>query len=297
MALLALIWGGSFLASRAALEEVGVFTIVGFRVGGAAVLMWIWVIMRARPVPRRPAQWLGLAGMGLLNAALPFSLIVWGQTHIPSGLAAILNAATAVFGVVIAALIFRDERLAPRRAIGVGIGFAGVATAIGLRSLAAFDPGSLGQLAVLGAALSYGCATALGRVVTRGMAPEAAAAGMLSMATLMIVPLALGREGLPGFDYHLRTWAALCYSAGVATALAYILYFIILARSGAGNLSLVTLMIPPVALIVGALAYGEALPGRAYLGFGILALGLLLIDGSLAKIARSIARGAFRPRV
>ena len=281
MGLLSLIWGASFLANRAALAEVGVLTTVAIRVGGAALLMWGWVVFRRLPVP--PLSRLVPAGlaMGLLNNALPFTLIVWGQTRIESGLAAILNGTTAVFGVLVAALVFGDERLTRRKAAGVVLGFAGVTTAIGLDHLRSFDPRALGQMAVLGATLSYALAAAFGRGAFAGMRAEVAAAAMLTGASLLMLPLALAVDGRPTLAYGPSTWAALIYLAAVASALAYLLYYRILALAGAGNLLLVTLLVAPVAPILGALVYDEALPLRAYAGFAILALGLLVLDGRL----------------
>ncbi|AMY69705.1 DMT family transporter [Frigidibacter mobilis] len=286
MALLALIWGGSFPSNRLALAEVGVLTTVAFRVALGALLMWGVVALRGITRPRGLRVWAGFLGMGLLNNALPFTLIVWGQTRIDSGLAAILNAATAVLGVAVAAAVFRDERLGLRKGAGVLLGFTGVAVAIGIGALARFDPGSLGQLAVLGAALSYAFAGALGRVTTRGMAPELAAAGMLTAAALVMVPAALLVEGPPPLHLAPATWGALAYLAVFATAGAYVLYYRVMQLAGAGNLSLVTLLVAPVAIVIGAVMFHEALPLRAYLGFALLAAGLIVIDGRALRYWR-----------
>jgi len=284
MAALALIWGGSFPSNRLALAEVGVLTTVAFRVGIGALLMWGVVALRGIPLPRGPRVWAAFGVMGVLNNALPFTLIVWGQTRIDSGLAAILNAATAILGVAVAAAVFRDERLGLRRGVGVLLGFTGVAVAIGIGALARFDPSSLGQLAVLGAALSYAFAGAFGRVTTRGMAPELAAAGMLSAAALVMVPAALLVEGAPPLDLAPATWGALFYLSVIATAGAFVLYYRVMQMAGAGNLSLVTLLVAPVAIVLGAVMFDEALPLRAYLGFALLAAGLIVIDGRIFRL-------------
>jgi drug/metabolite transporter (DMT)-like permease len=279
--LLATIWGGSFISNRLALNEVPVLTTVAFRVAGACLLLWVYVRLRRLPVPRSPRIWLAFLIMGLLNNALPFTLITWGQLTIPSGLAAIVNASTAIFGVLAAALIFRDERLTARRLTGVILGFTGVAVAIGLQALTTLNLTSLPQLALVAAAVSYALAAVFARRMLGGLAPQVAAAGMLTGSTVLMVPAALWADGLPSLAHSPGIWAALGYLAVISTAGAYLLYYRVLGMAGAGNLSLVTLLTAPIAILLGALILGEALPPRAYAGFALIALGLLIIDGRL----------------
>ncbi|KMW56842.1 Permease of the drug/metabolite transporter (DMT) superfamily [Candidatus Rhodobacter oscarellae] len=281
--LLSLLWGGSFLAIRIALDEVGFLTSVAHRVFWAALVLWLVVLAMRLPVPRAPRVWGAFLVMGLLNNALPFGLMAWGQLTIESGLTSILNAATAVFGVLLAALFFRDERLTPRRALGLSLGFLGVATAIGLQSLLAFDPRSLAQLAVLAGTISYAFASVWARWALGGLAPQVAAAGMLTGSTLIILPIAVLYEGAPSLALQTDTLLAIAYYALAATALAYLLYYRVLAMAGSGNLLLCTLIIPPVAILLGALVRGETLPPQAFIGFAVLALGLLILDGRLLR--------------
>ena len=283
MLLLALIWGGSFTANRAALTEVGVLTTVAVRVSGAALALWLWIALRRLPVPRG-WRWIGTCALlGLLNNVLPFTLIVWGQTRIDSGLAAILNGATALFSVLLAALLFRDEALNLRRGLGLGLGLAGVVVVIGPETLAGFDLTSLAQLAVLAAAASYATAAVIARRALQGVRAEVGAAGMLSAAALIMVPLALWQDGVPALHHAPEVWAALAYLALIASSLAYMIFYLILARAGAGNLGLVTLLIAPVAILFGALAFGETLAPGAYAGFALLAAGMLVLDGRLLR--------------
>ena len=279
--LLATIWGGSFISNRLALNEVPVLTTVAFRVAGACILLWVYVRLRRLPVPRSPRIWLAFLAMGLLNNALPFTLITWGQLTIPSGLAAIVNASTAIFGVLVAALAFRDERLTARRLTGVLTGFAGVAVAIGLHAFATLNLASLPQLALVAAAISYALAAAFARRVLGGLPPQVAAAGMLTGSSLLMLPTALWIDGPPVLTHGAQVWGALGYLAIISTAGAYLLYYRVLGMAGAGNLSLVTLLTAPVAIVMGALIPNEALPLRAYAGFALIALGLLIIDGRL----------------
>jgi len=287
---LGLIWGGSFAANAIALTEIGFWTIVALRVAIAAVVLWVAVLVMHLPLPRSPRAWGVLFLLGLIGNALPFSLITWGQLVVPSGLAAILNAATAIFSVLVAAAFFRDELLTARKALGVALGFAGVVTTIGLSTLTTLDLTALAQLALIGASLCYAFAGSLGKVALRGIAPEVAATGMLTGSALIMVPLALWRDGLPSPEHSVQVWMALAYSAVVATAVAYLLFYRLLALAGAGNGGLVTLLVAPVAIVIGAVFLDETLAPRVFAGFAILVLGLLVLDGRLLRRAAPLAQ-------
>lgn len=276
MAALALIWGGSFTANHAALTALPVTTTVAIRVTGAALALWLWVALARAPIPRSPAFWRDAAVMGVTNNLIPFSLIVWGQTQIPSGLAGILNASTALFAVLIAALVFPDERLTRNRILGLILGLVGVVVTIGPESLTDFDPTSLGQLAILGAALSYGISGAYGRARLKGIRPEVSAAAMLTISAAIYAPLALWQHGLPSFTTE--SLGAVLYLALIASALAYRIFYTILDEAGAGNIGLVTLLIAPVAVILGALLYAETLPPQAFAGLALITGGLILMN-------------------
>lgn len=287
LTLLALLWGGSFLAIRTALDEIGFLGAVTHRVLWAAILLWAIVVVRRETVPRAPSVWIAFLVMGLLNNVLPFSLMAWGQLHIETGLTAILNAATAIWGVLVAAVIFPDERLTARRMTGVLIGFFGVATAIGLTNFASLDLRSLAQVAIIAGTISYAFAGSWARARLNSVPPLVSAAGMLTGSTMIMLPLTYMVEGSLPLDLAPRTWSAIAYYALAATALAYLLYYRILAAAGAGNLLLVTLMIPPVAIVLGAWARNETLSQNAYLGFALLALGLLILDGRIFRLFRT----------
>lgn len=285
LGLLALIWGGSFLSNALALQQVGPVTIVAFRIAGAALVLWAYVLWRGLTIPRAPRIWLDFAVMGLFNNALPFTFITWGQQHVPSGLAAILNGSTAIFGVLFAAIVFSDEKLTGRKAVGVALGFAGMAVVIGPDALGGLDLTHIGQIALIGAAICYGISGTWARARLTGMTPQVAAMGMLTCSSVMIVPAAIWAEGMPDAG----AWAAapsLFYLAVIATAAAYLLYYRVLAMAGTGNLLLVTLMVAPVAVLLGAVVLGEQLGWRAGAGFALLASGLAVIDGRLLRRLR-----------
>jgi drug/metabolite transporter (DMT)-like permease len=286
LALLSLLWGASFLAIRTTLDEVPVLTAVAHRVTWAAVALWLVVIATRTSLPKGPRVWGALLVMGMLNNVIPFTLMAWGQLHIETGLAAILNAATAVWGTLIAAAVFRDERLTARKAVGVALGFGGVAVAVGAGALAALDLRSLGQLAVVAGTVSYAFAAVWARVRLKGLPPVVAAAGMLTGAALVMGPLAVAVEGRPSFVLSPVTWVAIGYMALVATSFAYLLYYRVLAMAGSANLLLVTLIIPPVAIVLGAWVRGEALPPHAFAGLAMLAAGLLVLDGRVLRRLR-----------
>jgi drug/metabolite transporter (DMT)-like permease len=284
--LLSFLWGGSFLSIDIALDEIGFVTTVAHRVFWACLVLWAVVWVRRLPVPRGWRIWGAFLVMGLLNNVIPFSLMTWGQLHIETGLTSILNAATAIFGVLVAALVFADERLTARKLVGVGLGFLGVSVAIGVENLVNFDLRSLAQLAVLGGTLSYALAGSWARKTMSGLSPQVAAAGMLTGSSLIMLPAAIWLEGAPSLALEPRTIAAIAYYAIAATALAYLLYYNVLALAGSGNLLLCTLLIAPVAIVLGAVVLGEELHAQAYLGFALLALGLIIMDGRLtARLA------------
>ena len=287
--LLSAIWGGSFLAIRTALDEIPFVTSVTYRVAIAAAALWTVALIRRAPLGITRAHLVGFLGMGVLNNVIPFTLMAWGQLHIESGLTSILNATTAIFGVLVAAIFLADERLTPRKLVGVGIGFMGVATAIGLGTLMQFDLRSLAQVAVVTGTLSYALAGVWARHWLAGLSPLVAAAGMLSGASLVMIPAALFLDGAV-VPQNPITWAAILYYALIATAFAYMLYFRVLGMAGSGNLMLCTLMVPPVAITLGAWIRDETLDPNAYAGFAALALGLVILDGRVMARLRARAR-------
>lgn len=276
MCVLALIWGGSFLAIRTALDDIPPLTSVAHRVVWAALALWAVVLAKGMAIPKGWRVWGAFMVMGALNNVIPFSLMAWGQLHIETGLTAILNATTALWGILIAALVFADERLTWTRLTGVAVGLIGVSVAVGVENMLSFDPRSLAQLAVLAGTVSYGLAGSWARARLPGLPPLVAAAGMLTCSSFVMLPLAWLWDGPISLALQPATWLAILYIAVIATAAAYVLYYAILSGSGAGLLLVVTLMIPPVAIFLGAWARGETLRSSAMVGFCILALGLAI---------------------
>ncbi|WCK14642.1 DMT family transporter [Agrobacterium tumefaciens] len=291
---LSLLWGGSFFFIGIAVKELPPVTIVTLRVSLAATALLIVCRIMGLHLPRQWAVWRAFFGMGLLNNIIPFCLIVWGQTHIASGLASILNATTPLFTVIVAHFLTADEKMTGNKLAGVLIGFAGVATMIGPAAFGGAISGLWGQIAILGAAISYSFAGIFGRrFKAMGVPPLMTATGQISFSTLMLIPAALLIDkpwtlAMPS----LGTWGALIGIALLSTALAYLIFFRILATAGATNLALVTFLIPVSAILLGSLILGEQLEIKHFAGMAMIAAGLAAIDGRLPAKLRDFLRKA-----
>lgn len=277
---LSLLWGCSFLFGRIAVAEVPPLTLVFARVGIAALVLHLVLRVagtRFAPDGRRCRDY---AVMGLLNNLIPFGLIFFGQLEIGAGLAAVINGMTPFWSALIARAA-GAERLPLRKAIGVILGFAGLAVTVGPAALEGLDAPLIAQVAVVGATVSYGAASVFGRRFA-SQTPLVTATGQLSASSLMILPLALVIDmpwTLP--QPGPVALGAVLGLALISTALAYILFFRVLASAGATNVALVTLLIPVSAIALGAIVLGEVVEVRQIGGMALIALGLAVIDGRL----------------
>ncbi|QRM29328.1 DMT family transporter [Microvirga sp. VF16] len=293
LTVLSIVWGGSFLFVGVAVRELPPLTIVALRVMTAALaLLLVLRIMRVE-LPRTRQVWAAFLGMSILNNVIPFTLIVWGQSHIASGLASILNATTPLFTVIVAHYLTADERLTGQKFAGVIVGFVGVAVMIGAAAFASLDASILAQIAVLGAALSYAFSGVFGRrFKTMGIPPLATAAGQVTVSSAILLPTALIVDQ-PWTLTMPSTGAILSLAALglVSTAFAYLIFFRLLARAGATNVGLVTFLIPVSAILLGVLILGETLAARHIVGMVLIGTGLVLIDGRLVStLARFTAK-------
>ncbi|NVJ71252.1 MAG: DMT family transporter [Alphaproteobacteria bacterium] len=298
LAMLSVLWGASFMAIEVAITAFPPLTVVTCRVLFASLGLLLFMRATGQQLPGAGRDdklkvWGALVVMGLLNNIMPFSLIVWGQTQIASSLASILNATMPIFTVFVAHFFISDERLTPQRFMGVFIGFLGVVSIIGLGGIAK-GGALLGQFAILGAALSYAFAVVAGRrFVGLGLKPVQMAFGQVTMAAIMLIPVTLMVDKpylLPMPGAHV--WAALLSLSLLSTALAYLLYFRLIAEAGATSASLVTLTVPVVATTFGILFLGEMLAASHVLGLGLIALGLMVLDGRLiARLKGKALRG------
>ena len=282
---LAVIWGGAFFFIGVAVRHVPPLTYVWLRLSIAAVGMWIYVKARMGSLGLPRQVWGAIVLLAILNNALPFALFGWSQTHIASGLASILNATTPIWGVVVAHFLTRDERMTPRKVTGVVVGFAGVATMIGPALLSNIGTSGLAELACVAASLSYALAAVWARRFRRiGGAPIAVTTGQLTAGAVIMLPVSLivDQPWTHAFP-PVSAWAAITALALFCTAFGYVLYFRLIDHAGATNALLVTLLVPPVAILLGALFLGETLAPQDFIGLALIALGLAAIDGRLVS--------------
>ena len=282
--LLSLTWSGSFFFMEVAVSELPVFTIVAARVCLGALTLCTFIYMRGKNLNFGWRVWRAFFVLGLIGQVIPFSLIVWGQVHITSGLASILNATVPFFTLLIAHVMTTDERITLKGVLGVLMGLVGIVVIIGpgafLGSVNIFA-----QLAILLSSALYGLTTIYARrFAGMRVPPICVAAGQLTCSSLMLIPLTLF------FD---QPWALAMPSTGVlmalaglgfvSTALAFIIYYHLISTVGGNNTSLVTFLVPVSAIWLGFTFLDEALVQTQIIGMGLIALGLLIIDGRVFR--------------
>jgi drug/metabolite transporter (DMT)-like permease len=288
---LSVLWGATFFFIAIANPEVPPFTLVLARVAIAALILVPLVYLLGYRLPGNFAGWQPFVAQAIINNVVPFTLMVYGQQRIASGLAAVLNAATPLFTLLVAR-IFAGERLTASKVIGVLFGVAGVAVLIGPAALSSNASSVVGMLCILGGTLSYAF-SALWMRRLRQIPPLVSSAAQLTCATILLVPIAgmVDRFWLlpvPGASVLLAILALAVFS----TALAYIVFFRISATAGPGNVMLVTLLIPVTATVLGVAILNEAVSSNQIAGGLIIASGLVVIDGRLLARMRGTAKPA-----
>ncbi|HUR21982.1 MAG TPA: DMT family transporter [Vicinamibacterales bacterium] len=278
---LGVIWGGPFYFYAVALQELPTFTIVFLRVLIGTAVLWSVALAMGFALPRSAEAWRNFFLLGLLNNVIPFSLIVWGQHQVASGLAAILNATTPFFTVLAANALTHDEKLSWNRLFGAVVGLAGVAAMMGADVLAGLGASLPYQLAIVGAAINYAFASIFGRRFAQ-TPPIITAAGQTTASATVLLPIVLivdapWRLPVPSTQVIL----AIIGLAVICTSFAYVLFFTILKRAGATNIVLVTFLVPVSAVILGAVLLDERLGPQHAFGGVAIAFGLALIDGRL----------------
>ena len=286
LGLLGLIWGAAFFLARVAVAEIAPLTLVFYRVALAALTLHVVLALGKRSVWPYRGRWRDFLGMGLLNNAVPFSLLFVGQTALGAGFASILNATMPIWTVVIAHVLTRDERMRGASVAGIMLGFLGVVVMLAPAAFAVTNAPVWAMLCVVGGAMSYGFAGIFGKRFG-DVPPTVTATGQLTASAAIMLPLALFAHGAPAIgEVAMSTWAAVVLLAVVSTAFAYILFFRILGEAGAVNVSLVTLLVPPSAIFLGWLFLGERLDGFAWVGLALIASGLIVLDGRMLSRVR-----------
>src|SRR5437773_3724684 len=237
LAILAVIWGGAFFFIGVAVRHVQPLTYVWLRLTIAAAAMWTYLHFKGVKLGLPRSAWGSILLLALLNNALPFTLFGWGQTHIASGLASILNATTPIWGVVVAHVLTHDERMNPRKIAGVLLGFGGVATMIGPSLLSSLGTNALAQLACVTASLCYALAAVWARRFRQmGVSPLSVTTGQLTAGSAIMLPIALLVDHPWTHPFPPATaWGAIIALALLCTAFGYVLYFRLIETSGATN--------------------------------------------------------------
>lgn len=280
LCLLALIWGGSFLAVELALEGFPPLTIAALRIAMAAVILTGVSFALGHGLPGAGDAsgrriWAHALGMALLSNAVPFSLLSWGQKYVTSGFAGITMAIVPLLVLPLAHVFVPGERMSMRKGIGFLVGFAGVVLLIGLGSILRptnAEAEQLARIACLAAAACY----ALGSIVTRLCPPVpllSLAAAALVLAAICLIPVALAVEGWPG-PAPARAWAAVLYLGLFPTALATLLLVYVIKTAGPSFMSLVNYQVPVWAVVFGMLFLGESLPVQFIAALGLILAGL-----------------------
>jgi len=289
--LLSILWGGSFFFVGVAVKELPPLTLVLARVAIAALALAPLVWAAGLKLPTTVAGWTPFIGMAILNNVVPFVLVAAGQKQVASSIAAVLNASTPVWSLLIAHAFTTDEKLRANKLIGALLGLVGVAALVGPETLFGSHATVFGMLCVLGSAIFYGFSALWGRRL-RGKPPLLTTFCQLTCASLMLLPITLAVDmpwTLAAPSLHVV--GSILGLALLSTALAYIIFFRILTVSGPTNAMLVTLLVPVTAIAAGVLILGETLLMRHIIGALVIGSGLIVIDGRALSWLRSVSGG------
>ncbi|UCF30509.1 MAG: EamA family transporter [bacterium] len=278
LVLLGVIWGASYLFIKVGVATIAPFTFVFGRTALAGLLLFAVMRARGRSMPRIGPIWISFLVMGFFNGAVPYTLITWGEIHIDTGLAAILNALMPLFTVIFAHYLTRDEKLSAGKITGVAVGFSGVVVLVGPTAAGGLSESLLGQLAVMGAAASYALAVIYGKRL-RDASSTVLATGQMFAAAVWTLPLSIIFDRPWTLTPSAASLASMVCLSVLGTGLAYILYYHLLARVGATNLSLVTYIIPVSGVFWGVLILGEQVGLNALAALVLIMAGVAVTGG------------------
>ena len=281
---LGILWGASFLFVEVLLDLINPFLIVYFRVSIASVILVLYLYLSKTKfkVTNKIVYYLFI--MALLNNVVPFLLIAYGQQTTTGGLASILNANTSLITILLASMFISYEKLTVNRILGVLIGLFGIIIAVGYESFLTIYDDSYGKFLILLATVSYSFAGIWAKLKLSDVPPLISATGMLTFSTVILSPFAaiyfnddLINLNFPIIFYSIM-FAVLC------SVIAYFLYFKILEKTGAGNLLICTIIIPPASIILNSLILGQVISISELIGLMIIILGLIVLDGRYRKL-------------
>ena len=283
---LGLIWGSSFLWIKIAIQELDAFTLVGWRLLFGTLGMVVVILVRRPPLPRTWQTWASLALLGIINTALPFVLISWGEKSIDSAVASVLNSTVPLFTLVLAHFALHDEPITARKAAGLLIGFGGIVVLMA-RDLEAgvLRAGALGQLAVLLAALSYASASVFARRTMREVPPLVQAFVPMAIADAIVWTVAtqVGDPGrLPAIPL---TWVALLWLGLLGSCVAYLLFYNLLHSVGATRTTMVTYVFPVVGVTLGVLFLNELADWHLLAGAALVVASLVVVNWKPRAVA------------
>jgi drug/metabolite transporter (DMT)-like permease len=290
LSLLALIWGASFMLIKIADRELTPATLILGRLASATLLLAAIAVVRLGPRATLAAirdKWAWLVVIGIVNTAIPFWLLSWGEKRIDSGLASIIQGAVPIFNALLAFAFFRESRVSGLRLVGLGIGFVGVALLVGEQPHGKL----LAALAVVAMALCYAIGTLLAGRYLRGTPPLVVALASTAVSTIAVLPA--GVIQAPSGMWHGKTIAAILVLGLVGTGIAYLLFFALIQQAGANYATLVTYLVPPIALAYGAIFLGEHFGAWAFASLALILVGVALATGSVGRLrAGAVARRA-----
>ena len=281
--LLGFLWGASFLFVEILLNYISPFMIVYLRVSLASLILILYLILSKIKFKFSFLLVFNFFIMGMLNNVFPFLLITYGQQTVSGGLASILNANTSFLTILLASLILKNEPLTKSRIIGVLIGVVGVIIVVGYENISNFYDKDTGKFLILLSGLSYAFAAIFAKVRLQNIQPEVAATGMLTMSTLILSPFIFLFYGNEVSSLNIISMSYSLLFAVICSVLAYFIYFKILLSTGAGNLLICTIIIPPSAILLNAILIGETITLNELIGLVIITFGLLILDGRLKK--------------
>jgi len=287
LGLLALLWGPSFLFIKVAVAEIPPISLVVGRVGLAFLLLYGLLRLRGGRLPAWGTTWRHLAIVALFHNSLPFVLLSWGEQHIDSALASIVNGGTPIFTILLAHFMTSDDKLTRFKALGVFLGMSGLVLLAAPTLVAGVQATTLGLLAVVLVSASYGLAIVYTRKHLRSLPSLVAPTTQMLLATVYLLPLALLIDrpfSLPAPS--LEATASLLALGLLGTTLAFVVYYRLLESATASYASMVTYLIPVVGVILGVLVLDEQLTWNAYAGFALILMGVMVVNGTLQDLRR-----------